>query len=115
MPDNSINPTGKTSKEKRVLTEFGTKIENEDKRDDIIEARKPDNKSLHDVVAFDCECDDKGCKESISMSTEEYKRLHLKTNKFVVVQSHVHLDIEEIITTFSDYVTVAKLFPQAAT
>jgi hypothetical protein len=114
MSDKTIIPTDSTTKQKRVLNEFEAKMENEEKLETVVEAREAGEQSLHDIMPFDCECDDKGCEATISMSTEEYKRVHLKTNNFVVVPSHVHLDIEEIITSFSNYVTVAKFFPRLA-
>jgi hypothetical protein len=114
MSDNMISPTDSTTKQKRVLNEFDTKIENEEKLDTVVEARELGEGSLHDIMPFDCECDDKGCVQTISMSTEEYKRVHLKTNNFVVVPSHVQLDIEEIITSFSNYAIVAKFFPRTS-
>jgi hypothetical protein len=112
MPDNTIIPIRKTSKEKRVLNEFDTRMENEQKLDAVIEARETGDKSLHEIMRFDCECDDKGCNETISMSTEEYKQVHRKSYCFVVIPSHVRLDIEEVITSFSNYVTVTKLVPR---
>jgi hypothetical protein len=110
--DKTIIPTRKISKNERVLNEFGSKIENEEKLDAVVEAREPGDRSLHDILPFDCECDDKGCTETISMSTEEYKQVHHRTNNFAVIPSHVRLDIEEVTTTFSNYVTVKKLFPR---
>ena len=113
MPNNTKTPTHKVTKEKRILNEIGTKVENEEKLDNVVEARAPGERSLHDIMPFDCECDDEACKETISMSTGEYKRVHQKSNSFVVLPSHVHLDIEKVVTSFSNYVTVAKLFGRA--
>src|ERR1035441_2481899 len=106
MADNTKIPAlNTTNKEERVLNEYDAKIENEEKLDTVVEARQDGETTLHDTMPFDCECDDKDCEESILMSTEEYKQVHLKSNKFVVIPSHVHLDIEEIVTSFSNYVT----------
>lgn len=111
MPDSTKIPARKVTKENRVLNEFGTKIENEKKLDSVVEARVSSEQSLHDIMPFHCECDDTKCHETISMSTEEYKQIHLKSNKFVVLPSHVHLDIEKVLNTYTNYVTVAKVFP----
>jgi len=60
-------------------------------------------------MSFTCECDKKSCAEIIQMSTDEYELVHRKANNFVVVPSHVKLDIEKIVTTFSNYLIVEKL------
>jgi hypothetical protein len=112
MIADSVNPGRKTSKDERVLNEFGAKIGNEKKLDAVFEARSESEKSLHDTMQFDCECDDRGCQEKISMSTEEYLKVHHGSNNFVVIPSHVRLDIEEVVTTFSNYITVTKIFPR---
>lgn len=109
MPDTPKTSSHTETKEKRVLNEMDAKVENEEKLDGVAKARKSSQKSLHDTIRFDCECDDKACREKISMSTEEFKHVHAKTNSFIVFPGHVQLDIEEVITSFSNYVTVAKL------
>jgi hypothetical protein len=112
MIADSMNPDRKTSKDERVLNEFGAKIGNEKKLDAVVDARSTSEKSLHDIMQFDCECDDRECQEKISMSTEEYVKVHHRSNSFVVIPNHVRLDIEEVVTTFSNYATVTKIFPR---
>lgn len=101
----------KVAMEKRVLNEFGSKILNEERMDQVVESRRGSRLTEHADISFHCECDDKDCSETISMSTEEYQRVHTKTRNFVVVPSHVRLDLEEIITKFGKYVLVGKFFP----
>lgn len=104
----------KIALEKRVLNEFGSKILNEERLDKVVESRKTTNLSPHSTMSFHCECDDKECSETFEMSTEEYQTLHRKTKYFVVIPTHVHLDLEEIITSFNSYVLVGKFFPHPA-
>ncbi len=101
----------KVAMEKRILNEFGSKILNEERMDQVVESRKGSGLTEHADTAFHCECDDKDCSEIILMSTEEYQRVHTKTRNFIVVPSHVRLDLEEIITKFSKFALVGKFFP----
>jgi hypothetical protein len=107
-----MGPDRSASKDERVLNEFGAKIGNEKKLDEVVDARQEGDKCLHDILPFDCECDDRECDEKISMSTEEYMKVHHRSNNFVVIPSHVRLDIEKVVTSFSNYTTVTKLFPR---
>jgi hypothetical protein len=106
--------TIKIALEKRILNEFSAKILNEERIDQIHTSRKKGPLSSHSEVTFNCECDDKSCKEKILMSTQEYTHVHRKTKNFIVVPSHVRLDIEEIVSEFSTYAVVAKYFPHKA-
>jgi hypothetical protein len=107
-------PSGrlKVSMNKRILNEFGAKILNEERADNAIKSRRGSTLSFHSEMVFLCECDNSDCEEAISMSTEEYQRVHSKTKYFVVIPSHVQLDLEEIIETFSSYALVGKYFPR---
>lgn len=114
----STSPTTalRVSMEKRVLNEFGSKILNEERMDRALESRKKDARtgervSDYHVMPFHCECDDADCLETISMSTEEYRKVHSKTKNFIVTPAHVRLDLESIVSSFSTYVLVAKFFP----
>ncbi len=97
--------------EKRILNEFGSKILNEEKLDRVVAARRGSRLSANSEMLFLCECDDEKCIDTISMSTEEYQKVHRKTKYFIVVPSHVHLDLEEIISSFNTYALVGKFFP----
>lgn len=99
--------------EKRILNEFGSKILNEERMDKVLRLRKGRHLEDHSDMAFNCECDDEDCHEIISMSTEEYERVHAKTKYFIVSTSHVRVDLEEIISSFTTYTLVAKYFPHA--
>lgn len=111
MNDKSPTEALKIAMEKRILNEFGSKILNEERIDSVARARKSPRLENHSTVGFHCECDDNDCAEIIHMSSEEYSRVHTKTKHFVVVPTHVRIDLEEIVTTFTNYVLVAKFFP----
>jgi hypothetical protein len=98
--------------DKRILNEFGAKILNEERADKAIKSRRGSTLSYHSDMEFHCECDASACAETIFMSTEEYQRVHSKTKYFVVIPSHVQLDLEEIITSFTNYALVGKYFPR---
>jgi hypothetical protein len=99
--------------ERRILNEFESKILNEERVDQVAGSRQSDRSADHSDMLFHCECDETICEESIAMSAEEYRRVHNKTKHFVVVPSHVRLELEEIIASFNTYVLVAKFFPRA--
>lgn len=102
----------KVSMDKRILNEFGSKILNEERLDKVVRSRRQTRLSTYAEMVFSCECDDGACGESISLSTEEYEKVHTKTKYFIVVPSHVRPDLEEIISSFSAYVLVGKFFPR---
>jgi len=99
--------------EKRILNEFEARIVNEERMDKVVEAKKGQRNASHSTMQFNCECDDASCLETISMSTEEYKRVHRQATYFTVVPHHVHLDLEKIISSFNNYALVEKLLIQS--
>jgi hypothetical protein len=102
----------KVSLDKRILNEFASKILNEERVDEVDylneQAKSPD--PLMDVL-FNCECDNGACAETISMTTEMYVRSHRKTKQFIVVPSHMRVDIEDIKDRLPAYAVVEKYFP----
>lgn len=108
------NKATRAPAKKRILNEIESKIINEEHSDRVTELRKDSKVSERADMQFGCECDTKNCAEIISMSTQEYAHVHQKNMHFIVVPSHVHLDIEEIITSFPNYCIVKKLFPAPA-
>lgn len=111
MHDISTTEALKSAMDKRILNEFGSKILNEERLEAAADSRKSNRLAEYALMPFHCECDDQACTQMISMSTEEYERLHDKTKYFIVVPHHVRNDLEAVINTFSDYVQVAKYFP----
>lgn len=104
----------KVSMDKRILNEFGSKILNEERLDMVMQSRRQTRLSTYSEMLFSCECDAHDCQETISLSTEEYEKVHTKTKYFIVVPSHVRPDLEEVISSFSSYVQVGKYFPGPA-
>jgi hypothetical protein len=111
MNERSAREALRVAIEKRILNEFAAKILNEERLDRVVLSRKTAHAADYMDVTFHCECDDGECGEIISMSTEEYQRTHLRTKYFVVIPSHVRLDIEEVINSYKHYALVAKFFP----
>ena len=112
MKDESPTKALQIALEKRILNEFASKILNEEKLDSHNEeSRRGSRLSEFSEIAFHCECDDDACTEFVKISAEEYAKVHLRTRNFVVLPSHVRLDIEEIITSFPKYAVVGKFFP----
>lgn len=102
---------GRVATEKRILNEFESKILNEEKLEHVITSRRGNRLSDFSEMLFQCECDDKACTATITISTEEYAGVHHKTKDFIVIPSHVRLDLEEVVNTFTTYVLVTKFFP----
>ncbi len=109
MPDKPTPQTRQAAIMLRVKNESDAKLSNEKKVDIATEHTEDSDQSLLHVMSFGCECDTQACDETIQMSTDEYENVHRKSNNFVVVPSHVKLDIEKIATTFSNYLIVEKL------
>ena len=105
-----MNRLQRATANKRILNEIQAKVLNEENSDIVIEMRKGTKISDHAEMLFGCECDADDYPETISLSTQEYAHVHRKNMHFIVVRSHVHLDIEEIVTSFKDYCVVKKLF-----
>lgn len=98
--------------EKRILNEFGAKILNEERLETVVKSRRTNRLSTHSEIQFRCECDSEECMDTITMSTQEYEKVHDKTKHFIVVPGHVRLDLENIVCSFYSYVLVAKFFPR---
>jgi hypothetical protein len=103
----------KIAREKRILNEFEVRTVNEYRMDQVIESKKGQRDASHSTMQFNCECDDATCLAVISLSTEEYQRVHRKPNYFIVIPSHVHRDLEKVISSFNNYVLVEKLLMQS--
>jgi hypothetical protein len=108
MPDNTRHKTRLIATNRRVKNEVDSKVVNEKKVEKVVEGTEDTDQSLLHTMSFTCECDKKYCAEIIQMSTDEYELVHRKANNFVVVPSHVKLDIEKIVVTFSSYCIVEK-------
>ncbi len=108
MPNKTTAKARKASVKQRVQNESDAKINNEQKVEKVVDDTEDTDQSLLHTMSFNCECDNKSCTEIIQMSTDEYENVHRKPNNFVVVPSHVKLDIEKIVVKFSNFLIVEK-------
>jgi hypothetical protein len=60
------------------------------------------------LIHFFCECSDENCHQRIRLSSSEYRSIHAKRNRFVLVPGHEVLDIERVVTKNSNYEVVEK-------
>lgn len=57
---------------------------------------------------FYCECSDVNCSERVVMSYDEYKKLHRRRDRFIVVPGHEIPEVEKIVKTGPSYLLVEK-------
>lgn len=114
MADKTTVMSRVITREKRVLNEFDTKIDNEEKMEKVVLSRENGDQSDYSTMSFRCECDDRACDEIIVISIEEYQRVHRPTRQFIVVPDHVQLDLEKVITILGNYVVVDKFLAHRA-
>ena len=110
IPKGALNETPK----KRVLNEIEAKVNNEGHSDEVTTQIEAGKRADHTDMVFGCECDTKDCPENIVLSTEEYAQAHSKSMHFIVIPSHVRLDIEDVVASFKLYSIVKKHFPTLA-
>jgi hypothetical protein len=60
-------------------------------------------------VEFVCECLDRECAETVSLTRDEYEHVRSKSNSFLVLPGHDVLAVEEVIESHDRYLIVAKL------
>jgi len=57
---------------------------------------------------FICECASAGCFEQILMTLGEYERVRSDGGRFLMVATHVDLEIELVVERYENYVVVEK-------
>jgi hypothetical protein len=60
-------------------------------------------------VEFVCECALERCTEHVSLTLEEYERIRLDSNRFLVLPGHVIPRVEKVIEETDRYLVVSKL------
>lgn len=60
-----------------------------------------------------CECADTGCRELVSMTSDEYEAVRANSRRFVIAPGHVYPEAERVAEQHEDYAVVEK-FPQVA-
>ncbi len=57
---------------------------------------------------FLCECADRGCVATISLTQDEYEAVRRVPTHFVVKRGHIYREIERVVEENSDYLIVEK-------
>lgn len=61
-----------------------------------------------DSPHFICECSDTSCTEAIDVSAETMRSLHKNRNLYVIKQTHINTDLEELVEAHDEFVVVRK-------
>ena len=72
---------------------------------------------LADPAAFHlfvCECEDRGCAETVVMTAQEYEEIRRTSNSFFVLPGHQEPLVDEVTETHERYFVVRKLGVGAA-
>lgn len=65
----------------------------------------PDTKK---AIRFCCECADENCRERITISLNDYAKIHKSSNRFVIIPGHVVVAIERVVIKKPNYEVVEK-------
>jgi hypothetical protein len=57
---------------------------------------------------FRCECWQKGCEQSISLSAEDWEVARAEPNRFAVAPDHVAKNVEVVVRTFPNFWLIEK-------
>ncbi|CAN5459199.1 hypothetical protein BH10PAT3_BH10PAT3_6960 [soil metagenome] len=60
------------------------------------------------VLEFKCECSDENCEARIPIKLSVYQKIHENRDSFVIKLKHQVKEIEEVVSTGSDYSVVKK-------
>lgn len=66
-----------------------------------------DNQELE--LHFYCECADENCRERVVLKLDEYKKIHEKRDRFVLVPGHEVTAIESTVNNHQGFTVVEKL------
>jgi hypothetical protein len=67
-----------------------------------------DEVGVDHAVGFFCECADDGCRDRISISVEQYGRIHDRRDDFIVRPGHQALEVERVVESEPGYLIVRK-------
>jgi hypothetical protein len=62
-----------------------------------------------DNIEFVCECADRACTESLSISASVYEATRADGRRFIMVPGHQRPDVERVVEENTDYVVVEKV------
>jgi hypothetical protein len=57
---------------------------------------------------FYCECADENCAKRVSISLNEYQRIHKNRRRFIIAPGHEVTSVEKVIAEYPDYTIVQK-------
>ena len=60
------------------------------------------------LVGFVCECGHASCHDTVQLTSEEYRVVHLRQDQFVSLADHVIPDVEDVIDRTARYIVVRK-------
>ncbi len=66
------------------------------------------NDLINTPLAFHCECSDLNCDKNISLTMDEYEKIHKRRDRFCIYKGHEKDRIEKIVNIFNDYIVVEK-------
>ncbi|MDN5275554.1 MAG: hypothetical protein JWN33_203 [Candidatus Saccharibacteria bacterium] len=76
----------------------------------VEERAAPYGVSPDTLLEFYCECSDENCIQRISLTADEYNRVHGEGDLFTVIRGHEVLGIEDVVSTNGNYSLVRKHF-----
>ena len=65
-------------------------------------------KAFEDPLHFYCECANPNCHKRIMLTPKEYRNLHKRRDRFIVLTGHEVAKIEKVVKRFDDFVVVEK-------
>lgn len=74
----------------------------------VIKTHTPEDEQSDLHINFYCECSDDNCRQRISLSLEEYEKLHAKEAFFVILKGHETPQVEKVRKSKRDALLVEK-------
>lgn len=78
------------------------------KNSKILKNHIPEEEQAELKILFNCECADPNCSERLSLTLDEYDRLHTLESRFVIAKDHLEPDIEKVRASDDDIAVVEK-------
>ena len=74
----------------------------------VIEKHTPNEEQATLKIDFYCECSDYNCQERISLTLEEFEKLHDEQSRFVIAKGHSSPSVEKVLKTRHSLQVVEK-------
>ncbi len=78
------------------------------KNSKILKNHIPEEEQAELKILFNCECADPDCSERLSLTLDEYDRLHRLESRFVIAKDHLEPEIETVRASDDDIAVVEK-------